>query len=30
MDEVMDKKLFTSKDSMGMAGAIVYIVCERI
>jgi transcription initiation factor TFIIIB Brf1 subunit/transcription initiation factor TFIIB len=30
MDEVMDKKLFTGKGPLSMAGAIVYIVSEKI
>lgn len=28
MNEIIKKNLFTSKDPMGMAGAIVYIACK--
>jgi len=29
MNDILYKKLFTSKDPMGMAGSIVYIACKK-
>jgi transcription initiation factor TFIIB len=29
MDELINKKMFTSRDPMGMAGAIVYMACKK-
>ena len=29
MNDILKKKLFTGKDPMGLAGAIVYLTCKR-
>jgi len=29
MNDILKKKLFTGKDPMGLAGAIVYLACKR-